>query len=342
MIGLKYIFAAMAISLTAPTVFAETRGHSLTDYSGEATFTKSTLALEDGTDAPLEIGFAQHSEDSTRGIILFAHGANLAPDGYRVLQERWIDAGYIVISPTFIDSESHPAREASDRALILRNRLDTFEQLAAKVQAELDSARKPSTEPTAGLLPPSALSRELPIFAAGHSYGAYIAQILAGASVLDPANGETHKLDRPRNLRGVIALSAPPAFDGFSPKGSWAGISVPMLSQSGPGDVSPPFVTDWRQHYDSHCDMVKSGSETQSFVAMYSATDHYFGGMIGRPTDSPSVKAQGDVRAFAVLSLIFMEEATSGDSNWPWLNRLSNALTDNRKMKPQFSCSHGG
>jgi len=336
MIVLRYIIAAIAIGIVVPIALAQTPNPSANFDAGKPAFTQSTFILEDGTDVPVETGFARHTEDSPRGVVLFAHGANLAPDGYRALQERWIEGGYIVISPIFIDSERHPEREANNRPLILRNRLDTFEQLAAQVQAELENGSQ------APLLPASGLSSKLPIFAAGHSYGAYIAQILAGASVLDPTNGVTSTLDRPRNLRGVIALSAPPSFDGFSPDGSWADISVPMLSQSGPGDVSPPFVTDWRQHYDGHCDMVKSGSGSRSFLASYTETDHYFGGTIGRLAESPSVKARGDVKAFAVLSLIFMEEAATGHNTWQWLGQFGDVLSDNREIMPSFSCSPDG
>jgi len=273
------------------------------------------------------------AKDYPLGVIVFAHGANLSPDGYRALQRTWMLGGYAVFSPTFVDSESHPEREAADRPLILRNRLAVFGELAQQVQAELEGERE------VAVLPGLGANADLPIFAAGHSYGAYIAQILAGASVVEPGNGETHTLPSPANLRGVIALSPPLAFPGFSPRGSWRDIAVPMLVQSGPGDVSYPFVTDWRQHYDSHCDVIASGSGVASFTASYTQTDHYFGGTIGRVADEPRAKARGDVSAFGILSLIFMDEAARGGEDWSRLTKMLDPLAETGAVDAEFTCS---
>ena len=257
-------------------------------------FSSVSMRLADGRDLEVEVA---HPGVRAKGIIAFSHGANAAPERYRALISAWAIGGYWVLSPLHLDSERHPHREMHDRSRILTTRLADF-------QAVIDAA--------AGEGRNSALARDLrrtaklPLFAAGHSYGAYIAQIAGGASVQDTSDTPLTLVLQPR-LWGVIALSPPPSAVGFSPKGSWSRMAVPMLVETGTADILPPFVAQWQQHLDSHAD----APEGRSWAAVYDHVDHYFGGLIGRPVDAPEPQVKIQLARFTQLSLRFMQHASA-------------------------------
>ena len=291
--------AAMALSLMpTATLFAATR-------SSGANVQESRLSLDLPAGRNVEVeAVAPKAGPKALGrlsVIVFSHGANAAPERYRALTAQWAQQGYLVLSPVHIDSELHPKRETQDRAKILKTRL---EDMAAIIEG-LDQGV---------LLPPDLkkrAARGAPIVA-GHSYGAYIAQILGGATVIDPHDGTVIAHISASKIAAIIALSPPPAFDGFSPKGSWSSVSAPMLVQTGKHDVQPPFVSSWQQHLDSHFDAPKG----RSWACVYSGADHYFGGVIGRVDPAASEASKTELNRFAELSLLFMAFAKTGEPSF--------------------------
>ncbi|MEL7197784.1 MAG: hypothetical protein AAGL10_05650 [Pseudomonadota bacterium] len=340
------VCCAFLLASAGLAVAQETRSsqhHGEPSEFATAIFSNRTFTTADGAVVPVELGLPTQRKRRIQGVVLFAHGANLWPEGYRALTHHWVEEHYIVISPTFVDSERHPARVASDRPRILRERLRDYGELAAQIESELNGAKH--LDLLAGLTPEDDFrkdipSADLPLHAAGHSYGAYLAQMLAGASAIDGETGDTLTLPRPKNLRSVLALSPPPAFAGFSPKGSWATIGVPMLVQSGPGDVSPPFVTDWRQHFDSYCDVIASGSGVPAFTAIYLDTDHYFGGTIGRPVEGPSQNALDHLDMLRFLTEHFFGTAGDPAGYWEAFDGALKNGTDRTWIDEPFDCSY--
>lgn len=337
--ALSYVVACIFLAFPPTAVTAQPTSAEATDTGSDSSFSAQFIAVADGRTLEIELALPARSENAQAanlaGVILFAHGANLSPDGYRILTRQWANAGYAVVSPVFIDSERHPKREATDRTKILLTRLADFTALTQYVEGDI-SAQKAAQQPAVDsiVLDIDGLTADTPLFAVGHSYGAYIAQILAGATVVHPQSSEAIGLARPAMLKGVIALSPPPAFPGFSPAGSWTTVATPMLVQTGTGDITPPFVTDWRQHFDSHCEAMTG----QSWGAIYTDMDHYFGGTIGRPVAAPSAAGIASINRFATLSLIFMEGAGQEQGLADFV-QTSNRLSDNLRVEPGFKCS---
>lgn len=284
------LVAVIACGLTAcQNVGQSIRPHALPDSQSPAAplIKKRVVSTEDGRSLEIE---QIVPVKAPRGLIIFSHGANSSPQRYRRLTLAWAESGYVVASPLHLDSEEHPLRVTSDPARVLATRMSDW-------QAVVDDARRPEVETG---LPPN-----LPIFAAGHSYGAYIAQIAGGATVINPVERKPQGLPLANGLKAVIALSPPPAFDGFSPQGSWRAMKTPMLVQTGSLDILPPFVTQWQQHLDS-CKDAPSGL---AWCATYDGVDHYFGGIIGRIKADHSTEDANQFARFVKLSLAFVEKA---------------------------------
>lgn len=299
------------------------RGNDISAFAAgleTSQFSSRFVELEDGRTLEIEVGMPQSaSGDGARlsGIILFASGANLSPETYRILTSAWANAGYAVYSPLFIDSERHPQRETKNTARILQTRLSDYDTVTKLAIGELRV--------------------DLPLIAAGHSYGAYIAQILGGATVINPQTKETIGLSRPAMLKGVVALSPPPVFAEFNPSSSWETMATPMLAQTGTTDISPPFTNNWQQHLDSHCN-APTGT---SWSAVYRDINHYFGGLIGRPVDAPADTSKARMDRFTRLSLAFMDGAIGEQSGLSDFGSLTRKLSDNTQIEAAFKCPRG-
>lgn len=210
--------------------------------------------------------FAPPPGEVARASIVFSHGANASPDHYRRLLEAWAAAGFLVCAPLHTDSEDHPER-VSDSAAIRAFRLEDFALVAAALGEGWCDA--PRTR----------------FVAAGHSYGALIAQVASGARLDVETVAMTAATERPSS---VIALSPPPPMPGLASARSWSTISVPMLCVTGTADEMPGFVDDWRLHLASH------EAAQCSFAAVFDGMDHYFNGAFGRlrePVDAVAVDA---------------------------------------------------
>jgi len=94
-------------------------------------------------------------------IVVFSHGFGFSMDGYGPLVDFWAARGFVVVSPTHLDSVSLGLTPDDPRTpRIWRFRIEDL----ARVLDELDRDR---------------------IAAAGHSYGATTASALLGERVLD-------------------------------------------------------------------------------------------------------------------------------------------------------------
>lgn len=188
--------------------------------------------------------------------VIFSHGANSSPQRYRLLFDAWAAAGFLICAPLHIDSDDHPQRSADDRVTVRRTRMEDFALIATALAD--------------GTLGARATTRYV---AAGHSYGALIAQV-AGGAVLEPeAQASMPALSPPAC---VIALSPPPPMPELATERSWSAIAVPMLCVTGTRDVLPGFVDDWRLHLASH------RAASRSFGIVFDDMDHYFNGAFGR------------------------------------------------------------
>ncbi len=209
------------------------------------------------------------------GLVLFSHGANSTNQDYDQFWRPWAAAGYLVIGPNHIDTGPPALWQArlDDTRLPLRQRAP-FDRWAASKGAAIDWTT---------------------VCAAGHSFGAVVAQALAGARIIAP--GETEPRSAPMAEVGAcIALSPPGPLKSFIPADAWSTVTVPSVLQTGDADVLPGFVDDWRLR------LTGFAGGPNRWTLLGHGVDHYFHGLIcrlkpGATADLPALQEAADLSA---------------------------------------------
>ena len=144
-------------------------------------------------------------------------------------------SGLIVIAPTHVDSEVFGAANRPAHAVTWVTR-NADMALALKADAALDGRLA-----SLGLV-----ADRTNIVAMGHSYGALIAQLLGGATAIEPDGGSVDR--RQSKVAAVVAWSPPGPLPGLMAKEGWHTLTVPALTITGTADVLPGFIDDWKAH----------------------------------------------------------------------------------------------
>lgn len=250
------------------------------------------LTLEDaGRAVPVRV-FAPAEGCANCTLVIFSHGANASYSRYDVLLKNWAAHGLVVAAPQHVDSEEHPRRgefrSADGRLLRVRD------------YALVDAAFAPGAPPRI-----ASLSFSGTVIAAGHSYGALIAQIAGGARIVRPYGGDFERTWR--LPQAVIAISPPPAMPGYTTQEGWRAVSVPQLVITGTTDIMPGFVNDWRQHLDSYA----AARPGLAYALVFDGMDHNFNGAYCRITPE-GAKAAPQVEKLNAAIRQFIGNATSG------------------------------
>jgi len=203
-------------------------------------------------------------------VVVFSHGANSSNEDYDLLWQAWASRGYCVIGPNHIDSGPVESQRKVARSELW--------------PARMADATLPMQQP--GRFDAIAVGHGMRIdwravCAAGHSFGAVVAQSLAGASILNPGDGSRFD-GHVANIKACIALSPPGPLAGFIPNDAWAGVAVPSLLQTGDRDVLPGFVDDW------HSRLTGFPGRPDRWTIVGRGVDHYFGGLICRRKPGPN------------------------------------------------------
>ena len=237
--------------------------------------------------------------------IVFSHGNNLSFDQYDVLFNEWAKAGYLVIAPLHVDSEQHPHRDRYARNETLEPRLEDYTAIVDRL-----------VEAPAELMPGLSLSSRY--FAAGHSYGALIAQ-MAGGVRLDSGHGEL-SFDPERRPMAVVAISPPGPLPGYLSARGWNQLGVPHLVVTGTADVVPTYAPTW----EAHLAAFEAGPVGQSYAIVFDDMDHYFNGSFGRLRE-PSAGSLSAIAELndAVLRFLDGVRRTGGLSEKDWLDLSS-------------------
>lgn len=204
-------------------------------------------------------------------VIVFSHGMYGSEDGNTPLIETWAKAGYVIFQPTHADSLRYASAEVRRAALqgslnnsqnwrerpgeitLLLDKLDWFEQQVPDLKGKLNKK-------VVGM--------------AGHSFGAWTTQMVAGMTL----------------GRGGMSLNLgdkrPKAFIAFSPSGLGGGITEasfqtmrsPFLYITGDNDKGN-FQNDPKVHRREAFDLAPKGDRTLVWIKdVY----HNFGGINGR------------------------------------------------------------
>lgn len=155
-----------------------------------------------------------------RGVVLFSHGGGSWPERYGTLFARLNAAGYAVLAPMHVDSVRHPDVSRYTLQTALPERIAD-----ARAVATLAAQRWP----------------DLPIAAAGHSYGSLIAQMQGGALPYIPGA-------RTPAVKAVLAFSTPGRIPGLIQPTAFSGLAVPNLTITGSDDRVPGFAAGPEDH----------------------------------------------------------------------------------------------
>lgn len=169
-------------------------------------------------------------------VVIFSHGELALPNVYSNLLAHWASHGFAVLAPIHDDSVIENGLRARRQNAQLGVSWD-LDSLVADAEAWRLRARLcravldvvPSLEKSSGVR----LLTDRPIIA-GHSYGAYTAQLLLGAKAVSET-GEALEEAEPRFYAGMLLSSQGRGMMGLV-DGSWDSLSRPFLLATGQGD----------------------------------------------------------------------------------------------------------
>ncbi|MFQ3594799.1 MAG: alpha/beta hydrolase [Sphingomonadaceae bacterium] len=212
-------------------------------------------------------------------LLAFSHGANANARKYDELSAALAFEGHAVAAVLHRDSPDHPAGSPPAQQEAWAARLSDM-----RVALSLLAARFPGR----------------PMMAAGHSYGALVAQALAGARVEWGTDGGP--VPEPRIAR-VLAFSPPGPLPGFVTAEGWAQLARPMLVVTGTADVLPMIAPSWEAHRVSF----DASRVSPRWLWVGDGVDHYFGNRIGRP-ERPDDEGQAALFGAAIATAIAFVE----------------------------------
>ncbi len=233
-------------------------------------------------------------------VVVFSHGANSSGELYSPVLDAWAAAGFAVLAPTHIDSESLAlGLGPADAGRMLRTRVEELRWLLTGLDAlgghaglagRLDSARRA---------------------VAGHSLGVMISAIVAGVPWRDLDSGELRhdvvpELSALVSLHGVGRL---PVLD----DAGWQALSLPVFAVAGtddPGLTGDGVARPWHWRLGVF-DLPRAG---RGHALVLPEGDHYLGGLIGRAMPA-SVPDTAGLAAVNRLSALFLRAELHGDAD---------------------------
>lgn len=252
------------------------------------------------------------------GVVLFCHGLGGDGRGYASLSESWAEAGHLVVHPTFDDAIAlvaaaepslglDPAADlrgwATDPAAlrfmhgVLLSPSSWLARLA-QASATLDALPRVMAETCGTLAGP------LPVAVAGHSFGAYVAQLLAGAVIDLP--GEPGRSFADPRLAAAIILSGQGRGQQGLRDGSWDRMTLPALTVTGTRDRGATGLgVDWKSE-----PFALASAPGQHLVVIEDG-DHHLGGF---DDDDPRHAAPAQAAAVRAITRLFLDEALTHDA----------------------------
>lgn len=202
---------------------------------GDYTVGESNIALDrSDRDIPLKVYYPQGSGPFP--TIIFAHGTGASKDDYSALGKYWASHGYVSIHPTYADSLSSESGQPDrgDFREKLQEILDNPEMWVERVEdtqavIEALSAIGQETPSLQGKINPQRIG------VGGHSYGAYTAQLIGGATINLPQQKAETNLHDPR-VKAVLLLSPQGSGQQGLTASSWQNFQTPMMVMTGSRD----------------------------------------------------------------------------------------------------------
>jgi predicted dienelactone hydrolase len=226
-------------------------------------------------------------------LVVFSHGAGGSRDAFPGLQDLLASHGYICIAPTHSDSirqklqnggDVPDVRDAEGRKK-LRNSVNLAERVADCVLV-LDELPK-LDQTFSAAMGRKCIDRER-VAVAGHSAGAFTAQLCAGVKIRGIAVGKTGQgmvSIGDERFKAAVVISGQGTASPVLSESSWDAVTVPMLVFSGSLDDSPPNMGNetaaTRRHPFEKSRGTAKGGPAAYLVYIEGATHGAYQGTIG-------------------------------------------------------------
>lgn len=232
------------------------------------------MHIDDAEGRPVEFVVTAPDRPGKFPLLAFSHGAFSRPELYEKLLHPIAAAGYVIIAPRHQDAGKSPMDKSVSQEHV-------WESRHREISLAINSFAKIETLLSDRTIVPD----HHKVAAMGHSYGALIAQISAGATAGSHYRYRPH---RDLSVKAVVAFSPPGAITGIIENEGWSTLAVPSLTITGDADVLPGFIDDWTVHKASF----ENAPEGGRWLWVGKKIDHYFGGSFGRikPVDNHSAK----------------------------------------------------
>ncbi|MEC9343388.1 MAG: hypothetical protein VYD64_06040 [Pseudomonadota bacterium] len=290
----------------------------------------------DGMPADMPLGLTCRWPDGTvpKACVVFGHGLGESGRGYAEMSRYWAAHGYLVVHPTFADwivalaaadpaiGEALEGRDPMDWGSLpgLRSRVigllhDPHYWLArVRMARAVTDAAQAIMAATCGA-PPA----PVPFAIAGHSFGAYLAQLLAGVEIDVPGQGPTRFRDE--RFAAAILLSGQGRDQQGLREGSWDTMACPMLNVTGTLDGGAKGQ-DWHWKCEPF-DLAPPGAR---YLAVIEGAAHNLGGIARVTRDEDDA---GQREAVYRLTLAFLDAHVAGDAGQrAWLASVSDSVGD--------------
>jgi predicted dienelactone hydrolase len=191
---------------------------------------------ERGKDLLVEAHYPE-AEDGPWPVVIFSHGAGGSGPGVRPLTQYWASHGYLCLAPTHEDSLS--LRQGADRDRLFSP--EGVDRRAADISFLIDAL------PTLARKLPDMPGRPDPdrVGVGGHSYGAFTAMVIGGATVRRPDGEKSYADER---ADALLALSGQGPGRGGLHEESWQDFDRPLMSVTGSLDGGMGGETpEWRR-----------------------------------------------------------------------------------------------
>ena len=237
-------------------------------------------------DVPLRLTCRFPKDGKAKGIVIFCHGLGSSGQAYGTMTNAWANQGYLVVHPTFADSIFSVAAarpelglDPADPALALW--VKSLPQVRPVMHAILHDpaywldrvqlVRRVLDKMPAILSATANENAGLPMAIAGHSFGAYTAQLFAGAEIDLPEGPQNFRDDR---FAAALVLSGQGRDQQGLREGSWDAMTGPVLTVTGKKDGGAKGQ-DWHWKCEPF-DLAPPGGK---YLAVLDDANHYLGGM---------------------------------------------------------------
>lgn len=201
-----------------------------------------SLALRDaarGKDLAYRVSYPEG--DGPYPLIVFSHGFGGNKDAFATIARHWAGSGYVVIQPTHADglgrrdgdrtaAGGRPGRLGAGGLLAGLNDSGRIADRVADLVLILDSLAEidKATPGLEGRIDPKRIG------VGGHSFGAYTAMLIGGATV--DLGGEQGRSFRDPRVTCILPVSAQGTGQQGLTERSWAGLTIPMMTITGTRD----------------------------------------------------------------------------------------------------------